>query len=403
METTHVARALQRGSSDAAAAAYTPIGGGTTGRRASESLARRSGHHGSHPTKSGSSLHTVLMVGDGVVMFVGYAVPLLAFADRRADSFGYGLLCAAVITFAGLWSMRFQGLWQDRVTSVRAIEVSKIARALVMVSLVALVLDRKSPVDLRVPRLIAAMAIGWIVIVMWRSAYRAYVAAARKQGLWTKRVILIGTDRRGVDLKRLFEVHPELGMRITAVVGRRHEAEMAGLGDLWRADYIDAGVVVAQIDADAVIISSADIDPILAANLTRNEHARHRSVFVDPGLSGFDMRRLRATHIAHQPLLEVETMSLETLQHSVKRAFDIAVAGLIAVLAAPAMVIIALLIKAEDRGPVLFRQKRVGHHGREFGILKFRTMVPNAEKLITDLEADNQRSGGKAADRIGDW
>ena len=61
-----------------------------------------------------------------------------------------------------------------------------------------------------------------------------------------------------------------------------------------------------------------------------------------------------------------------------KRAFDLVGAGLGVVLLAPLLALLALLVKAEDGGPVLFKQERVGYRGRRFRIWKFRTMVPDA-------------------------
>ena len=81
------------------------------------------------------------------------------------------------------------------------------------------------------------------------------------------------------------------------------------------------------------------------------------------------------------------------MQGAIKRAFDIVVAGLIAVLALPVLITAALLIKLEDGGPVLFRQRRVGRYGEEFEILKFRTMVVDAEALQATLESHNEASG----------
>src|SRR5207244_216961 len=62
-----------------------------------------------------------------------------------------------------------------------------------------------------------------------------------------------------------------------------------------------------------------------------------------------------------------------------KRSFDLVGAGLGAVLLAPLLALLALLVKAEGGGPVLFKQERVGYRGRRFRIWKFRTMVPDAE------------------------
>lgn len=77
-----------------------------------------------------------------------------------------------------------------------------------------------------------------------------------------------------------------------------------------------------------------------------------------------------------------------------KRAFDIAVSLSLLVALAPLFAVVALLIKLTDRGPVLFWQTRVGRGGREFRFPKFRSMVPDAERLLTTLLAQNQHKTG---------
>jgi exopolysaccharide biosynthesis polyprenyl glycosylphosphotransferase len=76
-----------------------------------------------------------------------------------------------------------------------------------------------------------------------------------------------------------------------------------------------------------------------------------------------------------------------------KRVLDIAVSFILLILLAPVFVIIALLIRLWSDGPVLFRQERVGLNKRRFLIFKFRTMVPNAEKILAELEGQNEVSG----------
>ena len=82
-----------------------------------------------------------------------------------------------------------------------------------------------------------------------------------------------------------------------------------------------------------------------------------------------------------------------------KRTFDLVGAGLGAVLLAPLLALLALLVKAEGGGPVLFKQERVGYQGRRFRIWKFRTMVPDAETrgLLVTVERDPRLT------RIGAW
>lgn len=85
------------------------------------------------------------------------------------------------------------------------------------------------------------------------------------------------------------------------------------------------------------------------------------------------------------PFLRVKAIPLDAFGRTVKRVFDIAVAGTILLVLSPLLGLIALLIRLTSPGPILFRQKRIGLDGTEFAMLKFRSMVPGAERA--DREA----------------
>jgi len=82
------------------------------------------------------------------------------------------------------------------------------------------------------------------------------------------------------------------------------------------------------------------------------------------------------------------------LRSAAKRAMDIAVSALMLLLLSPAFLLIALMIKLTDRGPVLFWQDRVGKFGKIFRFPKFRSMVMNAEALQRELDVRNQHGSG---------
>jgi exopolysaccharide biosynthesis polyprenyl glycosylphosphotransferase len=81
------------------------------------------------------------------------------------------------------------------------------------------------------------------------------------------------------------------------------------------------------------------------------------------------------------------------VQQAIKRAFDIFASSIALALLSPLMITVAALIKLTSRGPVLFKQHRVGLHGRVFHMLKFRSMVANAEELKARLIAMNEQQG----------
>jgi exopolysaccharide biosynthesis polyprenyl glycosylphosphotransferase len=84
----------------------------------------------------------------------------------------------------------------------------------------------------------------------------------------------------------------------------------------------------------------------------------------------------------------------QSARSAIKRLMDLVGSFFGLVLLLPGLVLVGVLIRLDSRGPVLFRQKRVGLKGREFWCLKFRTMVPDAEARMRDLEARNESAGG---------
>ncbi len=99
------------------------------------------------------------------------------------------------------------------------------------------------------------------------------------------------------------------------------------------------------------------------------------------------------SHAVSDGYLHYQSVTSKPAQMALKRAFDIFSTGMALWVLAPALLAVALLIKLTSRGPVFFRQVRVGLHGRPFRMLKFRTMVENAEALKAELAKQNEMDG----------
>jgi lipopolysaccharide/colanic/teichoic acid biosynthesis glycosyltransferase len=111
------------------------------------------------------------------------------------------------------------------------------------------------------------------------------------------------------------------------------------------------------------------------------------------GLHGISLRRLQATPLAYEPLFYLSAPSLSPWQRRAKRAIDIVGSCCLLVVATPLLLVSALAIKLGDRGPVMFRQQRVGYKGLPITVYKFRTMVPEAEDQVDELRLHNERRG----------
>ncbi|MFL6452274.1 MAG: sugar transferase [Bryobacteraceae bacterium] len=95
--------------------------------------------------------------------------------------------------------------------------------------------------------------------------------------------------------------------------------------------------------------------------------------------------------VGKAPLLTFSAAPLDDLRLLLKRFFDIVISASALVLLAPVFLAIALLIRLTSPGPIIFRQRRCGLNGRRFTMLKFRSMVENAEDLMSDLQHLNTR------------
>jgi lipopolysaccharide/colanic/teichoic acid biosynthesis glycosyltransferase len=98
-------------------------------------------------------------------------------------------------------------------------------------------------------------------------------------------------------------------------------------------------------------------------------------------------------HLQGRPL-QADWLTAGNLRLLIKRVIDWAGASVGLILLTPVMLVIALLVRLDSPGPVLFRQLRRGHRGRLFCVLKFRTMLEGAEQYLPDLENSNESAGG---------
>lgn len=149
-----------------------------------------------------------------------------------------------------------------------------------------------------------------------------------------------------------------------------------------------------QCEADAVAISAGVmLHPQTLRHLGWALASRNVALIMAPALTDIAGPRIHTQQVAGLPLIHVTTPTLEGGQRVAKRLFDILASAALIVLALPVLAVIALAVTIASPGPVLFRQERVGIRGDHFDMLKFRSMVVDAEQRLSALESQNEGNG----------
>ncbi|WP_345801207.1 sugar transferase [Microbacterium sp. AZCO] len=246
-------------------------------------------------------------------------------------------------------------------------------------------------------QLLVALPVGLAALIITRHSWRRWLNAQRRLGRWAARAIVTGTRADVEYVIRMLQrqevrSHVVLGAAIVdccddelLVDGRRYP--VVGTPDSVAED-------ARQLGADSVVVASRpDDDPDFIKRLSWRLEGTAAELILSSSLTDVAGPRITLEPLDGLPLIHVKIPEFEGGRHALKRVMDVVVSALALVGIALILPVIALLIAADDGGPVFFRQVRVGRDGREFHMLKFRTMVPDAEAKLAALTAANEGSG----------
>lgn len=227
-----------------------------------------------------------------------------------------------------------------------------------------------------------------------RLARRALEAQLRARGANLAHVVIAGAGEVGRAVMRQIVARPELGYRI---VGFLDDDLARGGSDLGRLKALGPIANFEQVlqseRVDEVIIALPWIDPRVIVRLVHLCEGAGVPARVAPDLFQFSLNRLDVADLGGIPLLGIKEATLSSASRFVKRVIDVALSGLGLLLTAPLFLLLWIWIPINSPGPAIFRQVRVGERGRQFEILKFRSMHSGAEEQQVELQELNQASG----------
>ena len=251
--------------------------------------------------------------------------------------------------------------------------------------------------DLDLSRALVVVAVPALTLVtlLGRFAARCALRGLRAQGRCTKRVVVVGRGTAALELVDRLRREHFAGLEVVAACvtpdDRDRVASTAGIpvGGL-----DDVVTLAGHLDADTIAVTSAsETASQYLRSLSWQLEGTGIELLVAPGLIEVAGPRLHIRPFEGLPLLSVEQPRFEGWQRVVKGGLDRAVAALALVLLAPALLAIALAVKVTSPGPVLYRQERVGVNGQVFTMLKFRSMVVDADRQVDALKAQNISDG----------
>ncbi len=225
-----------------------------------------------------------------------------------------------------------------------------------------------------------------LLLLGWRIVHRVVRRAGNGRLTPPRNVLIIGAGEVGRRTAATLLENAWMGFHLIGFVDDDPDKRASAFFDL---------PVLGCTDRTADLVREYNIDEIVVAlPLSAYEKVVHLSldlqrypvnVRVVPDYFSIALFRATIEELGGMPLINLRAPALNEYQRFAKRVFDLSITVLLMLFALPVMAILAILIKADSRGPIIFRQQRVGENGRLFWMLKFRTMIDGAESQLRQV------------------
>jgi exopolysaccharide biosynthesis polyprenyl glycosylphosphotransferase len=292
---------------------------------------------------------------------------------------------------------RMFGLYRSRRLSTRRAELADILKATTLSSALFVVISAILSIRMvTVPFVLIFWVITILVLCGSRVAFRITLFHIRARGRNLRYLLIFGTNPRAVAFAQEIAASPERGCRLLGFVddewpgiaqcrdsGFRVICDYARLPDFLRSNVVDEAVI--YLPFGSFYHHWSELARLCA----------HHGIIVRLNSDTFGLNNARwlTEEVGDGHYIATHTGVGEGWPLAVKRTLDIAISSVLLLLLAPVLIGVAIAVKLTSTGPVLFLQDRIGLNKRRFRICKFRTMVPNAEQLLPNLESRNEVSG----------
>ena len=243
-------------------------------------------------------------------------------------------------------------------------------------------------------------AISFLVLLLKRWTVKAYLSYIREEGLDTKNILIIGSKKRASYLVDEINNHKEYGFIIRKIIDPDSDREGILISEFSvSGKFSDLYTFVMDLNIDEVFIAMP-LDQI--SNIQECFEFFHSlgvnyHVMINTRISNINYETLRLEPVLEDyyglPMVSFNSLNANLYSLYIKNIWEKLFATLLIIFTTPIILLFGLLVRFTSRGPIFFRQERVGLHGRSFFQYKLRSMVVNAEALKADLAHLNEQSG----------
>ena len=320
--------------------------------------------------------------------------------DEASRTTALPLLNAFVLATFWVLTFFFFGLYRERYAASRFDELVSLAKVITIGLLVLFFVLFIGLLD--AGRAHTTMAFYWGVVFGFVALGRVAVRSVQKslilRGYGRHRALIVGWSD---EVERLYEEvarYPAAGLEVVGAVRMRRDED--GPEEVGGRSYVAGGdgaelLTAVRTDATAIqalprLIDELAVQDVLIT-LSSNDHepllevlrlcdGKSVSLKLVPDFYTLIGGMARTEHMYGLPLIEVLPEPMPPWEQASKRLFDLLVASLVLAVGLPAWVVLALLVRLTSPGPAIYRQQRVGQHGRVFTMYKYRTMRNDAER-----------------------
>jgi exopolysaccharide biosynthesis polyprenyl glycosylphosphotransferase len=304
------------------------------------------------------------------------------------------------VAIAAAWMVAL-GVYKSRDTRIVGIGIDEYRR---VVSATAMLLGLIAlfcfVLNIGVARGFFALALptGLVGLLAARWSLRQWLSRQRVHGHYLSRVIVLGRPNDVRYVVSQIEKKSGAAYKVVgvALAGAHGPGAFTQGGQIFKVVGDERSVVkaVASVDADAVIVAG----PMKGGGryiqrLGWKLEQSSTQLILTTGLTNVAGPRIHSRPVEGLPLMHVELPQYSGAKHALKRIFDVVLAAVSLVVLLPVFIFLAVMIRRDSPGPIIFRQERVGRGGEKFHMLKFRSMVETAEDDLAGLLEQNEGAG----------